>query len=97
MNSIEKYKDKLIKAIEYHLPHTKIYLFGSQATGHATTSSDIDIALDNRAPLPFGLRTKILETIDNLNIPYNVDIVDFQRAPEDLKKSILTEKIIWKE
>ncbi|MFA6066804.1 MAG: nucleotidyltransferase domain-containing protein [Candidatus Babeliaceae bacterium] len=95
-NAILPYKAKLIKAIEYHMPEAKIYLFGSQATNTAKISSDIDIAIDDTEKIPMSVHSHLLNTIDNLNVPYTVDIVDINAIPEDFKTRIMKEKVVWK-
>ncbi len=34
--------------------------------------------------------------LDALSIPQNIDVVDFQRAPEALRVNILRDGILWK-
>lgn len=91
----EEYKKKLIKAIEYHYPQAKIYLFGSWATGKNKPYSDIDIAIDIGEKIHFRDIARLAQTIDNLELHNMVDIVDMNSIPEELKKNILQDRIIW--
>ncbi len=89
-------KNKIIKVIEIFFPHAKIYLFGSRAKNINTAISDIDIAVDADKPITMTEKGQIISMLDALNIPQNIDLVDFQRAPESLKINILNEGIMWK-
>lgn len=90
-----KYKTELIRIIHKHLPSCKIYLFGSYAIGKERPGSDIDLALDREEKIPHDIILKILIDIDDTTIPMKVDLIDIHKAPEELKKDILTEGILW--
>ncbi|HET8687193.1 MAG TPA: nucleotidyltransferase domain-containing protein [Methanosarcina sp.] len=73
-----------------------IILFGSRARGDFSRVSDIDIGV-----LPgknFDRRKLVFlkERIENLNIPYKVDLVDLSRVSEVFKEKALREGIVWK-
>lgn len=73
-----------------------VILFGSRARGDFSQVSDIDIGI-----LPgknFDRRKLIFlkERIENLNIPYTVDIVDLSRVSKVFKEKALREGIVWK-
>ncbi len=89
-------QDKIIKVIEIFFPDAKIYLFGSRAKNTHTVTSDIDIAIDAGHPMGMTERGQINSMLDALNIPQNIDVVDFQRAPEALRVNILRDGILWK-
>lgn len=92
----KEHKDILIALINKHVPECKIYLFGSQATGKASESSDIDIALDAGKSIPFNIILSILAEIDETVIPIKIDMVDMYVVQEKLKQAILKEGILWK-
>lgn len=89
-------KEKIIRLLDALYPGVKIYLFGSRARGTNRPSSDIDLAIDTGNPLDFLEVTKAKNILEALNIPEKIDVVDFQSVPEDLKKIILSEGILWK-
>lgn len=92
----ERYKEKLLRALDYHFPGARIYLFGSRATGSAKPTADIDIAVDMGEEIDYLEIDRAWRTIDGLNIPYKVDLVDLQSVPEKMKQDILSEGILWK-
>ncbi|MFH1644210.1 MAG: nucleotidyltransferase domain-containing protein [bacterium] len=92
----KEYKEKLIKLINKYLPEAKIYLFGSRATGEYSQYSDIDIALDAGEKIEKEKIASIRLSIDDLNIPLDIDIIDFNSISPTMKSRILKERIIWK-
>lgn len=89
-------KEKIIKVIQIFFPDAKIYLFGSRARQDHRENSDIDIAIDTGGPFSLTQKGQIVSMLDALNIPQKIDIVDFSRVPEALKKNILKEGVQWK-
>lgn len=74
----------------------KIYLFGSRARGEARTASDIDIGLIPTAPLRPGTLSMLRERVENLNIPYKVEIVNLLATSEEFRRHALEDARIWK-
>jgi uncharacterized protein len=91
-----KYKEAVLKAIAYHFPEAKVILFGSRARGTNLPGADIDIAIDTGSPIMPRDVTRIKATLENLPIPVEVDLVDLNLAPQELKDIIKREGIIWK-
>ena len=91
-----RYKDMILRAMEYHFPGTKVMLFGSRARGTNHPGSDIDIAIDagKKADLHEIMRARL--TLENTDIPFNMDLVDINRVPPELREAILKEGIVWK-
>jgi uncharacterized protein len=92
----EKYKQELLDIIQKHVPCCTIYLFGSRALDQERVGSDIDIALDSGTCIDRDKLLAIEIDIDETSIPMKIDLVDFQKASDELKKDILREGIRWK-
>ena len=92
----EKYKEEIVKFLTPLFLKAKIYLFGSQARGDATQVSDIDLAIDDCRRLSSLELAKTKNILEAINILYSVDVVDFTTLPDNLKKTILEEGILWK-
>lgn len=91
-----EYKQAVLKAIHYHFPAARVILFGSRARGTNQPGADIDIAIDVGEPIKLGEMARVRVTLDNLPIALEVDIVDMNNIPEELKNMILREGIVWK-
>ncbi|MDP3788509.1 MAG: nucleotidyltransferase domain-containing protein [Candidatus Chromulinivorax sp.] len=89
-------QERIIKVIEIFFPHAKIYLFGSRAKNTHTATSDVDIAVDAGKPMGILERGQIYSMLDALNLPQNIDVVDFHTAPAALQANILRDGILWK-
>ncbi len=89
------HKTELLRIIHTYLPHCKVWLFGSRATGKQRPGSDIDLALDNGQKISWGTITRMLIDIEETTIPMKVDFVDLYSVDEDFKKQALSEGILW--
>ncbi len=75
-------------------PGVKAYLFGSSVREDYKKFSDIDIALENADSKAITLLKYKLE---NLNVPYKVEIIDLSKVSEKFKKEIFKNGVlIWK-
>jgi len=75
----------------------RIVLFGSRARGDSHPAADVDIGI-----IPSGRvdNTKIAllnEKIEDLNIPYKVEIVNFAEVSESFREEALRQVIVWKD
>ena len=73
-----------------------VVLFGSRARGDFSRVSDIDLGI---IPGKHFDRRKLVflkERIEDLNIPYTVDVVDLSRVSEVFKNKALREGVVWK-
>jgi len=95
-NRTEQYKKIIIPIIEKHVPHAKIILYGSRARKDARQGSDIDIALDTGKKIDLLILSKIINELEESNLPILFDIVDFQAVSEHMQKEIMKDGIIWK-
>lgn len=88
-------KEIIIAMLKVLFSDAKIYLFGSRATGQAQDQSDIDIAIDTGKQLSFSKIGEANDVLAALNIPYKVDVVDFNGVSQDMKDSISRTGILW--
>ncbi len=75
----------------------KIILFGSRGRQDNRLTSDVDIGL-----IPYGRVDKkkvvfLKESIEGLNIPYKVEIVDFRTVSPEFKREAMKEARVWKD
>ena len=75
----------------------KIVVFGSRARGDNIVCSDIDIGIIPKGEFDRNSLTLLREFIENSNIPYKVDIVDFSSTSEQFKREALKDAEIWKD
>jgi len=75
----------------------KIFLFGSRARGDDYIFSDIDIGIIPYEKFDGKKITLLKEKIENLNIPYKVEIVNFMEVSKEFKQEALKRIVIWKD
>ncbi|MBN1798438.1 MAG: nucleotidyltransferase domain-containing protein [Spirochaetales bacterium] len=73
-----------------------IILFGSRARGDFNKFSDIDIGIIPYSKIDNRKIILLRDSLENMNIPYTVDIVDLSKVSNTFKQNALKEKVIWK-
>ncbi len=91
-----KTREKIIAVISALQPNASIYLYGSRARGTNAPLSDIDLAIDVGKKIPIIELGEIKSVLEGTNLIYKMDIVDYNNINNELKKSIDSEKVIWK-
>ncbi len=74
-----------------------IVLFGSRARKDSSIFSDVDIGIIPRGKLDESKLSILREEIEDSNIPYKVEIVNFSQVSPDFREEALKDAIIWKE
>jgi predicted nucleotidyltransferase len=64
-----------------------VWLFGSRAMGRHQPGSDIDLCLEG-AGLTHGDRLRMMAAVDDLLLPWRVDLVLSQELPAELKAHV---------
>lgn len=88
----------IIRILKKHLDlkNTKVFIFGSRATGTNRPGSDFDIGIKNKEPIPYAKMALISDEVDRLDTLYTVQIVDFNKVTKDFKEVALSKiKIIY--
>ncbi len=62
------------------------YIYGSRAKGTSSKFSDIDICY--KEPLSKELKWQLQEDLENSNLPFKVDLVDYNKCSEDFQELI---------
>ena len=73
----------------------KIILFGSRARGDNHWTSDVDIGLIPEGSIDKKKLVLLRERIENLNIPYKVEIVNFAEVSEAFEREATKEMVVW--
>ena len=89
---------KIIRQIltKYLSPETEIWVFGSRAKGTARPFSDLDLVINaNHHPLSIRVMTQLLDEFEESDLPYKVDIVDWNTVDNEFKTLIYNERILF--
>lgn len=78
----EKIVENIIKILRKYEEVESAKIFGSRARGDYREASDIDIVLFG-ANLTFAINTKIFYEIEELYLPYKIDLINFNSLGEE--------------
>lgn len=73
----------------------QVFLFGSRAGGTSRQWSDYDIGILGKKELPPVTKVQIEGELEESDIPYAVDVVDFALVSDKFKKIALRKVKIW--
>lgn len=75
-------QDEIKKIIFKHLSpkEYQVFLFGSRSEGNNNPKSDYDVGILGRQPVPTLTLMAIQEELENSDIIFKVDVVDFYQA-----------------
>ncbi len=72
---------------------SRVWVFGSRATGKSKPYSDLDLAIDQDTPMPFSLSAALSLDFEESHLPFKVDIVDLKSISEEFRRRIENDKI----
>lgn len=95
---INQYVERIKNCVIRHLAkeNVAVAFFGSAAVGDDTYTSDVDIAVIPKGEWNRWKLSLLREDLDNLNVPYTVDVVDFSTVSESFRATALLKAIWWK-
>jgi predicted nucleotidyltransferase len=94
---IEKRTKAEIKKIIYSFLNPKeyrVFVFGFRTTGKARKFSDIDVGIKSSKPIPWWKLSAIEEAFEESDLPYTVDVVDFNLVSKKFRQ-VAEKKIIY--
>jgi len=72
---------------------TTTWVFGSRATGRARRYSDLDLAIDAGRPLTLDEVARLAEAFRDSDLPYRVDLVDWQSIGDRFRQTIAADRL----
>jgi predicted nucleotidyltransferase len=70
------------------VPEAEIIVFGSRIHGTAKPWSDLDLAIRAESALDWKLLAEIRETFQESELPFRVDVLDWNDITESFRKAI---------
>jgi len=71
-----------------HVPGCEIRAFGSRVTGAPKNYSDLDLAIVGRQPLNPDVMRGLKEALEESDLPFRVDVLDWNAIAESFQKVI---------
>jgi len=89
MDKVEKkIKDIILNNLESDNKY-RLFIFGSRVSGTPRKYSDYDIGIEGKDMIPFPVLVKIKIALQDSDLPYKVDVVDFSTVSDDFRKQAL--------
>jgi len=66
-----------------------MFVFGSRASGENSRWSDIDVGVWGEKKMPLEIKFQIEDDLENSDIPYKVDLVDFKNTSKKFRQIAL--------
>ena len=89
------YEKAIRKILKKHIPDQEVWAFGSRVRWTAKDTSDLDLVIRSKEKISFKILTKLKLDFEMLEIPFTVDILDWQRLSKGFQKIIKEEYIIF--
>ena len=90
----DKWKLLIKQTVQKYLGNdVQVFLFGSRATGTNRKWSDVDVGIVAGQKIAGDKMVEIESELSESDIPYLVDVVDFQSVNPDFAKVALSSKI----
>ena len=84
----------VLNILRTHLPpSTQAWVFGSRTTGRARRYSDLDLAIDAGRQLTLDETARLSEAFSDSDLPYRVDLIDWQNVEGNWRQAIAAERI----
>jgi len=84
----------VLNILHTHLPtRTKVWVFGSRATGSARRYSDLDLAIDAGRRLALDEIAALTEAFSDSDLPYRVDVIDWWEIDDRWRQIIAAERV----
>ena len=78
----------IINILKVYIKKGKVYAFGSRYKNNNRKFSDLDIAIDIGKKLSFEFLTALKEAFEESDLPYRVDIIDYNNISDKFKKIV---------
>jgi predicted nucleotidyltransferase len=78
----------VLNILKKYLKDCQIIIFGSRVTGNSNKFSDLDIVIDCNEKIKMSVLFNLEEEFQESDLPFRVDIIDWNRTSESFKKVI---------
>jgi predicted nucleotidyltransferase len=89
-----EHRKLVVQLLAERLPASaQVWVFGSRATGRARRYSDLDLLIDAGRPLSLDEAALLREALEESDLPYRVDIVDWHAIGDGFRRLIAGERV----
>jgi predicted nucleotidyltransferase len=80
--------ERIQKILRQRIPDRSVWAFGSRVNGNARKYSDLDLVILGDVPLSLNQFFHIAEDFDESDIPFRIDLHDWNQIPAQFKPNI---------
>lgn len=84
----------LLEQLKLYIPDATIWAFGSRVKGSHHPASDLDLAILCDKETAQKILPKLNDVFIESNIPFKIQLLDFNRLPPDMQENIKTKYVI---
>jgi len=70
------------------VPDYEVWAYGSRTNGNGHAGSDLDLVIVGKGKITWQLMAKLKSAFEESNLPFSVDVLDWNGIPDNFKKSI---------
>jgi type I restriction enzyme S subunit len=84
----EKYLSVIKDILGRLVPGYEVRAYGSRTSGSSHVGSDLDIVVVGKEPLDWKVMAKLRGKFEESNLPFSVDVLDWNTLPANFKDTI---------
>ncbi len=85
-----QYLEIILKILRKNIPGLEVRAFGSRITGTIKDYSDLDLVIVDKEKLSDEIFYALKEDFEESDLPFRVDVLDWNRISDEFKKVINT-------
>jgi len=90
----EKDLNKIKQILTEYVPGLEVRVFGSRVNGRSKPYSDLDLVIVNKEKIDRTILIKLREAFQESNLPFRVDVLDWNRISADFQNIIARNYVI---
>ena len=96
MINLRPHHEEIVRHIlKRHVPNATVWVFGSRVKQTANNSSDLDLAIVSPSKIPLRVMNLLKFDFEESDLPFKVDILDWQNISDDFKKVIKERYVVF--
>lgn len=94
INLTEKETKVVQTILKIYVPELEVWAFGSRINGTNKSYSDLDLAVISQDQLPLKIKGNLKYAFEESDLPFRVDVLDWQRLTNEFKKIVQANHVI---
>ncbi|MGC8765498.1 MAG: nucleotidyltransferase family protein [Brevinematia bacterium] len=96
INLTKKEMKTIFEILEKFVPDFEVWAFGSRIEGTKKKFSDLDLVIIGEKEIDIYTLGRLKEAFEDSDLPYSVDVIDWNRIPPEFRNIILKNYVVIK-